>query len=197
MQKPSLALIVMAAGSSTRFGSNKLLACYKGEPVCARVFAATDTGLFCRAVTVTQYAGVAALAEAAGHTVVINDRPELGASLTVRLGLQAIDADGVDGALFAVADQPLLTRQSVEALISCWQASPGRMAALAANGKKGNPVIFPRALFSELMALEGDRGGSAVIKEHKELLTLCDAAQPQELYDIDTAEEFIKIGGII
>ena len=53
------------------------------------------------------------------------------------------------------------------------------------GGVRGNPCIFPARFFPELMALEGDHGGSAVIRRHEDALTLFEVS-PDELRDVDT-----------
>ena len=82
------------------------------------------------------------------------------------------------------ADQPLLRRETVERLLDAWSREPGRIAALAHSGVRGNPVVFPAACFPELMTLEGDRGGSAVIKRCPGSLLLVEA-EARELMDVD------------
>ena len=93
------------------------------------------------------------------------------------------------------ADQPLLRRETVERLIDAWLAQPERIAALAHSGVRGNPCIFPARYFDELLALEGDRGGSAVIRQHPEALLLVEAAA-EELADVDTARDLAELAGL-
>ena len=125
-------------------------------------------------------------ARARGFTAVENDRPKDGVSRTIRLGLEAAGACGA--AMFMVADQPMLRRRSVEKLIASYRAEPDRIAALACDGRKGNPCIFPARYFSELARLVGDQGGSAVIRKHPDALRLTEVSA-EELVDLDTREE--------
>ena len=83
----------------------------------------------------------------------------------------------------------ILARASVEKLIAAFRAEPGRIAALGWQGRRGNPVVFPRRLFGELSALAGDIGGGAVVKRHPELLTLVEAGSARELADVDAPED--------
>lgn len=84
-----------------------------------------------------------------------------------------------------VADQPLLQPNSVCAVAERWTREPGCIVGAAHNAKRGNPCIFPKKLFPELLALTGDTGGSRVIRQHEDLLRLVEIP-PEELYDCDT-----------
>lgn len=173
--------VVLAAGNARRFGSNKLNAQVEGVSLIRRALDAVPGGL--AAVVVSQYPDILALAGEYGFDALLNDQPELGLSRSVRLGLAHLtDCDGV---LFLVSDQPRLKRDSVEALAALWAQNPEKIAAMAHNGVRGNPCLFPARLFPELLALTGDRGGSAVIRHHEDDLILLETDAP-ELADVDT-----------
>ncbi len=173
--------VVLAAGNARRFGSNKLNAQVEGVSLIRRALDAVPGGL--ATVVVSQYPDILALAGEYGFDALLNDRPELGLSRSVRLGLAHLaDCDGV---LFLVSDQPRLKRDSVEALAALWAQNPEKIAAMAHNGVRGNPCLFPARLFPELLALTGDRGGSAVIRHHEDDLILLETDAP-ELADVDT-----------
>ena len=173
--------VVLAAGNARRFGSNKLNAQVEGVSLIRRALDAVPGGL--ATVVVSQYPDILALAGEYGFAAVANDRPDLGLSRSVRLGLERLsDCDGV---LFLVSDQPRLKRDSVEALAALWAQNPEKIAAMAHNGVRGNPCLFPARLFPELLALTGDRGGNAVIRHHEDDLILLETDAP-ELADVDT-----------
>ena len=180
-----LACIVMAAGAGRRFGANKLLQDLAGKPLYVWALDAIPAEMFSRVIVVTGYTPVAERAEAMGFTVVCNDRPEDGISRTVRLGLTA--AESCDGALFMTADQPLLTTCTMEKLAAAFAAEPDCIHAASHERVRGNPCLFPRVFFPELMELQGDRGGAAVIRQHPERLRLLEVPA-EELLDCDTPE---------
>ena len=175
--------IVMAAGNARRFGSNKLLAEIAGKSLIQWALEAVPRDRLYAAAVVSQYPEVLSLAERLGFTAVENGRPDLGVSRTIRLGLEALPP--CDGVLFQVADQPGLRRETAAALVDLWQRHPSRIAALGHGGVRGNPCLFPARFFPELLALEGDTGGSAVIRHHPEALILLETAE-EELRDVDT-----------
>ena len=80
--------VVLAAGNARRFGSNKLNATVEGESLIRRALEAVPVGL--AAVVVSQYPDILALAGEYGFAAVRNNRPDLGLSLSVRLGLEQL-----------------------------------------------------------------------------------------------------------
>ena len=179
-----LGCVIMAAGSSSRFGANKLLQEFRGKPLFRWALEAVPENLFCRVHVVTGYDAVAEAARTLGFSVICNRQPELGVSRTIRLGLEGLtDCDGV---MFLTADQPLLSQETPQKLAAAFAQQPGIWAA-ANHGSRGNPCLFPRDLFPELLALTGDTGGARVIKAHPDLLHLVEVPA-EELADCDTAE---------
>ena len=160
-QPPRIGCLIMAAGNASRFGSNKLAAKVDGKMLIEHALETVPREEFARVTVVTQYDEVLVLARRFGFTVLVNPFPEWGASHTVRLGTEAMaDCDAI---LYQVADQPLLRRESVRAEVEFFRRHPDRIVAMGHGGVRGNPCIFPARFFPELTALEGDRGGSAVI----------------------------------
>ena len=177
--------VVLASGYGRRYGANKLAVSLEGRSLIQRALEAIPAERLARTVVVTQYEEVAAYAKLFNFTVIQNGHPERGISQSLRLGLAALD--DCQGALFTVADQPLLRRESVTALLDLWSRQPEKIAAMSSGGRRGNPCLFPARLFPELMALEGDRGGSAVIRQHPEDLVLLEV-DDLELADVDTPQ---------
>lgn len=182
-----LGAVLMAAGFGRRFGGNKLLIPVDGVPMVERAFAALPPGLFDRAVVVSAHPSILAMADRLGYLPLFNPDAAEGRAASVRVGLGRLE--DMDGVLFAVCDQPWLRRESVERLLADVTAYPDHICALACEGRRGNPAVFPRALFPELLALSGEEGGGKVIRAHRDLLHLTQAADPRELLDVDRPED--------
>lgn len=161
-----IAGILLAAGQSTRFGRQKLLELWEGEPLvrrAARVL--VDTGLSPVIVVISNNPAYRdALADLPLRTVV-NHEPDGGISQSISLGLAALP-ERADAVLIGVADQPYLGTAAVVALTAAFDR--GRIVVARYDDHRGNPVIFDRGFFPELLALEGDRGGLAVVDTHPE-----------------------------
>ena len=99
---------------------------------------------------------------------------------------------GCGAILYQVADQPLLEQDTVRRELEYFRTHPDHIVGLAHNGVRGNPCIFPRKFFPELMALEGDVGGNVVIRAHPDALLLYETSAA-ELRDVDTVEALAAI----
>ena len=183
----NLGCVIMAPGLGKRFGGNKLMADFNGEPLLCRALAATE-GYFSRRIVVTRHADVAALCRARNIDVLLHDRPYR--SDTVRLGLSAINATGdIDGCLFCPGDQPLLRRETIEQLIQTFAIDQTSIVRPSFDGIPGAPVLFPRWTFSKLLTLPEGKGGGFVAKKYPEQVHLVPVRDQYELKDVDTPED--------
>ena len=173
----------MAAGNAARFGENKLAAMVNGKPLIEHALDAIPRESFSRVLVVTQHENVEAAAKKFGFETLRNEHPERGQSETIRLGTRALsDCDAI---CFMVADQPLLRRETLAREVDFFSSHREHIVALGHNGVRGNPCLFPARFFPELLALEGDVGGGAVIRKHLDALLLFESPEA-ELRDVDT-----------
>lgn len=176
--------IIMASGLGTRFGSNKLMASLDGKPLIAHVIRACD-GLFAKRVAVTRHRDVAQLCRNLGMEAIMHDEPLR--SDTVRLGMQAMG--GCDTVTFIQADQPLISANTLAALLRDAEAHPDLIWRVGFQGTPGAPVLFPSWVFDELRALPPGKGGGFVAKAHARCVRCIEAASEWELFDVDTVQD--------
>lgn len=197
MRKKSVTLILLAAGNSLRFGTDKLRYPIEGEPMlsrCIRFYSEEGIGDFIgKKILVTQPSQDRFIreAEAYGYEIALNANPELGISESIRIGMKKAGDLDTEGFLFSVADQPYLSEKTVHRILQRFAADPSRIVIPSAAGKNGNPVVFPRVFFEELCSLQGDSGGKQIIKRHPQSAVTVEAAE-QDLRDIDTEPEVKK-----
>lgn len=181
-----LGVILLAAGKSTRFGANKLLAGFCGRPMVCCALEAAGTLEAARTAVVTGSGEIARLAAGCGFEVIVNDAPQLGQSHSIRLGVRAMQ--DMDAVLLMVCDQPRLTGASLERLAQRFACSGKSIACLRDSTHMGNPAIFAQKTFGELLALEGDRGAKSVLRAHADDLLVVETVGLDELSDADTPE---------
>ena len=184
-----LAVIVMAAGASKRFGApNKLLQPLHGKPLLqytldlAKKIPAQKRVAVCSTDT-------AAIAGTEGFTVVVNQHPEEGQSSSMRLGIALCRE--CEGAIFLTGDQPFVSIESILKLIAAFEEHPNYIIGCAINGHFCIPSIFPALVFEELLHQQGDVGGREVMRAHSKEIALVEI-DPTEHFDIDTPEDLSK-----
>lgn len=180
--------VIMASGLATRFGRNKLMTPFLGEPMIRRVLNATD-GIFARRVVVTRHRSVADYCRDLGVEVILHDLPNR--SDTVRLGLERC-AD-LPGCMFCQADQPLLRADTVKSLTLCAAAEPDMIWRAAAEATPVSPILFPRWAYPELMELPEGKGGGVVAEKYPQKVRLLSVRNPDELEDADTVEDLYRL----
>ncbi|MBR3974030.1 MAG: nucleotidyltransferase family protein [Oscillospiraceae bacterium] len=180
--------VIMASGMARRFGSNKLLHDFHGEPIMVRILRSMKAAPVDLPVVVTRHPEVVEICNNESIHAILHDLPKR--SDTVRLGMEYLlekDAE-LDGIMFAASDQPCLKAESITALCDTFAENPNLIYRLSYQGIEGNPVLFPKAVFEELLHLPEGKGGGVVIKRHPELLRLVEASDERELIDVDTPE---------
>jgi molybdenum cofactor cytidylyltransferase len=192
MLEPELrvAAVVLAAGMSTRMGSNKLLAEIEGEPLVRRVVRSIEASRARPIVVVTGHdAGLIRHALADTETMIVhNPGYRDGLSASLRTGIRAVAE--CDGAIVLLGDMPRVSSALIDKMISAFDLKSGRVICVAAhNGRRGNPVLFDRQFFPELEALSGDIGARNVVAQHQQLVCQIEADDDGPLVDIDTPEE--------
>lgn len=188
-----LGAVLLAAGRSRRFGQeDKLLCDMGGQTMLSRAIktlGALDADAHAAVVSSGE---TARLAAGASFDVVRNAEPEAGLSRTIALGVLWARARDCDAVLLAVADQPLLTVDSLTALLAAFRRT-GRVACLADESHRGNPAVFPSSCFDELLALCGDCGAKGVLRAHEDELTIVRCRYPCELADADEPQALERL----
>ena len=202
--------VIMASGLSRRFGANKLLADFCGQPLLCRAFAATATPGIAARIVVTRSEDVQALCRTQGVPVLLHSLP--GRNDTVRLGLSALleQLPELSGCMFLPGDQPLLRRETVEVMAErfCreqpapaeWQKETEReifrLGFRARNDPSpltGSPVLFEKGLFQELLTLPQGMGGSVLLRKYPAHVHTVYIADRNELADADTPEALAQL----
>jgi len=191
---PRVAALLLAAGSSRRMGAaNKLVATIGGRPL---VRIAAEAALGSRAASLTVVTGhrreeVATALAGLDLTAIHNPDHAGGLSTSLRAGIARLPAD-VDGVVVLLADMPGITSAAIDRLIGAFQ--PERIVVPVVAGRRGNPVLWPRCFFADLMAVEGDTGGRRLIEDNAAAVIEVDLG-PEAGLDVDTPEALAAVGG--
>lgn len=187
----NLAGLLLAAGGATRFGSPKVLAPFRGEPLVRRgvrlLQPRCPAGV--HVVVGASADGVRAALAAEAVTMVANPGWAGGLSTSLVCGVASLPAEA-DAVLILLCDQPAITAHDLDALVAAWQVEPELITAASFSGQLGPPVIMPRSVWSELAALRGDQGARSLLEWHTERTAV---AMPHAALDIDTPEDLARL----
>jgi molybdenum cofactor cytidylyltransferase len=193
--KPIVAAIVLAAGQSSRMGRNKLLLDLEGKPI------------LCHAVDQALAAGFKEIVVVSGHQAskvraALGERPvkviearehQLGMSASLKAGIRALNAK-TDAALVMLGDMPQVSAPLLQRLIAAYNPLEGRSIVVpTAAGKRGNPVLFDRRYFQEMLELEGDVGARHLIGAHDDQVAELSVDDAAVFTDVDTPEAYDRL----
>jgi molybdenum cofactor cytidylyltransferase len=188
--------LLLAAGRSTRMGGpNKLLAEIGGRPL---VRIAAEEALASRArpvivVTGHQRDRVEAAVEGLDVELVHNPDYADGLSTSLKAGLAAVPSEA-DGAVVLLGDMPQVRATLINRLIAAFDPERGALVVVPTiDGKRGNPVVWSRRFFPELMALGGDVGARHLIGRYAEAVTEVAVTDQAALIDVDTPEALSQV----
>ncbi|HVB16145.1 MAG TPA: molybdopterin-binding/glycosyltransferase family 2 protein [Stellaceae bacterium] len=187
---PRIAALLLAAGRSSRMGSNKLLEPIDGTPMVAR----TATRLLSSharpivAVLGNQADEVDMALGKLPVERVHNPAFAEGLSSSLKAGLAALPP-AIDGVIVCLGDMPLIAGRDIDKLIAAFNPLEGRAIVVPTrHGKRGNPVLWASRFFPEMAELAGDVGAKHLIGEHADLVCEVEMDSDGVLVDIDTPD---------
>lgn len=184
----SIGCIIMASGQGKRFGSNKLMVDFLGEPLIAYVLKTTEN-MFDKRIIVTRHDSVADYCKKNNIEYIRHNLPNR--NDTVRLGLEKMQ--DVTHCMFMMGDQPLIKRESLEQIMSAVSKEPKYIWRFIFKDTFGAPVIFPRKYFGELQSLPERKGGGVLLKNYADQVRTVSVTDLYELMDVDTPADLERL----
>jgi molybdenum cofactor cytidylyltransferase len=176
--------VLLAAGGARRFGSQKLVAMLEGVPVVRRAFDALSPATDGVVVVVGSEADAVRRAlDGTAANIVVNADWEHGLSTSLRCGILATPPS-TEAVIIGLGDEPVVDPHVCRDLVREWRRDQKAIVAARYNGVQDHPVLFDRAVFNELMSLEGDVGAKSVINRSAERVGFVDVLAPQPI-DVD------------
>lgn len=207
--------VLLAAGRSERFGSQKLLVSYKdGKTLIERALWAYLNASVSPLVVVVSNELLSALGSPLKYVSVekregeiyvetpwgmaklaVNPTPEAGMAGSLKLGLSSLtESEREDGVLVSLADLPEITPETIQRLVALYRQGEGKIVAPTFNGQTGHPVILHEPFFRRRIAqIRGDRGLRDILKENREDVTLIPWDDASVITDVDTQTDLEKI----
>jgi molybdenum cofactor cytidylyltransferase len=189
------AVIILAAGNSSRLGVPKQTLWYDGQSLVRRVAGEAHSAKLNPVIVVTGAYSPEVSAELADCDVhlVYNEHWQKGMGSGIVAGLSkllAMDSD-VENAIIAVCDQPYVSAQLFGQLVEKAAESGRGMVACAYADTLGTPVLFGQQYFGALLQLNGNEGAKKLLKLYH--ADVAGISFPQGSIDIDTAEDYEEL----
>jgi molybdenum cofactor cytidylyltransferase len=187
----TVAGLVLAAGRSTRMGGpNKLLEEINGKPLVRHVVEHVLASRARPVVVVTGHQKEGVERALAGLPVTFVHNPNFadGLSTSLKTGIGAVPPDA-DGAVVGLGDMPQVSAALIDKLIAAFDPERGALVAIPTiMGKRGNPVLWSRRFFPDLLSVEGDVGARHLIGGYGEAVVEVPLDDAAALTDVDTPE---------
>ena len=191
-----IAALVLAAGRSTRMGAiNKLIAEIGGKPL---VRIAAEQALASHAkpvIVVTGHQHEQVEAALAGLPVKLVHNPDYteGLGTSLKVGIAAVPEDA-DGAIVCLGDMPQVDAALIDKLIAAFDPARGALVVVPSiEGRRGNPVLWSRRFFNDLMQIQGDIGARHLIGSYTEAVVEVPVDGAAALTDVDTPESLSAV----
>lgn len=195
MTTPAVAALLLAAGRSSRMGANKLVLELAGKSLVAHAADQALAAGFARLVVVTGHQPDAVRAALTGRPVswVHNPLFEQGMATSLKAGIAALPTD-IDAVLVCLGDMPKVDARHMRAIAGAFAPETGHTICVPVfKEKRGNPVLFGRRHFAEMMTLEGDRGARSLLEKHAGSVRLVPLPDDAVLEDVDTPDAFTRL----
>jgi molybdenum cofactor cytidylyltransferase len=171
-------------------GRNKLLVDLEGKPLVRHVAEAAGGSAASPIVVVTGNGRENVETVLAGLPISFVDNPDFskGLSTSLKRGLNTLPED-CDAAIILLGDMPKVGSGLIDKLIAAFNPAEDRAICVATRrGKRGNPVLWARRFFPEMLAIEGDVGAKQIMGAYPELVCEVEAEDDAPLLDIDTPD---------
>ena len=208
-RRTRLGAVVLAAGEARRFGGAKLTLPWQDTTLVGHALRLAGASGAAETVLVTG-AHAEAVREAVSNTppfpgegqgegshgrphftIIHNNAWQEGLSTSVKTGLGAL-SERVQAALFLLADQPTVTPSIVQAIVQRYYETAAPIVVPTYHGKRGNPTLFDRSLWAELMAVIGDQGGRGLIERYRDRVAFVEVGAAAAL-DVDTPDDYHRL----
>ena len=186
------AIIILAAGSSTRFGNIKQLLHFKGKTLLQHAIdEATQTGTDPIVVVTGANADEISRDINQGQVqVILNEKWQEGMASSIVTGIHAAITynNDIEKIIIAVSDQPFVSSSLFNQLYKTQEESVQHIIASAYANTMGTPALFTQKYFDALLSLQGDEGAKKILLANKDDVATIDF--PQGNIDIDTQKDY-------
>jgi molybdenum cofactor cytidylyltransferase len=190
-----IAALILAAGESSRMGSDKALLAYRGSTFLEHIVNTLhDAEIERVAVVLGHHAEeIRRAVKLPATEVVVNQNYRAGQTSSLQAGLHALDRPDVDAVVLCLVDHPAISAEVVKTLVSTFEKSSAPAVIPTYHGQRGHPVLMARQLFAGLLALSPNEGANTVVRKYRETTEFVEVQDSGVVLDIDIPESYARI----
>jgi molybdenum cofactor cytidylyltransferase len=187
-----IAGLILAAGESTRMGTDKALLLYRDRTFLETIAQAfRDAGLERITVVLGHHAEeIRGKTNLEGVEVVVNENYARGQTSSLQAGLRKLAGPKVEAVVLSLVDHPGISAETVRTIVARFRETQCAVVVPTYQNQRGHPVLIARGLFDELLRLSPDSGANAILRRHYSEKGMVETNDPGILLDIDTPEAY-------
>ncbi len=192
-----IAGLVLAAGESSRMGTDKALLTYRGRAFLETILATLrEAGLSRMVVVLGHHAHeIQRAVDLRGAEVVINRDYRQGQTSSLQAGLKALESKEPEAIVLCLVDHPVVSAETVRVLVAAFRRSASPIIIPTYHGQRGHPVLMGGALFAELKTLSPGEGANTVVRRYRQATEFVEVQDPGILLDVDDPETYRQLTG--
>ena len=189
-----ISAVVLAAGLSTRMGRQKLVLRVSGSPILEKVLEVLRQSVVDEVVVVlgSDASVVRREVRFRNERIVVNPNYAEGMSSSLRVGLASLSPEA-DAALVTLGDQPYVSPSTIDRIVEGYLKETPPVVVPVYNGVRGNPVLFARSAFPEVMKVRGDVGAKSVVRSFGERVLEILVEDEGVILDIDAPADYQRL----
>ncbi len=185
-----IGIVILAAGASARMGTPKQLLQWQGQTLLERTIGMAEAVHLGPVMVVLGANSEIILDQLSANSFqwVKNEAWATGMGSSVSIGLEALlkQRPNLSAVLCLLVDQPLITSKDLQLMVKTWQKENPPIVAAKYQDTVGVPALFDHRVFSDLLALSGERGAKSVLSRYAN--ELIGVVLPAAALDVDTPE---------
>jgi molybdenum cofactor cytidylyltransferase len=204
LRSPSFAGVILAAGESSRMGSDKALLPWPPLPPAGAPAKDTFLSAAIRSLLSTDFVVVVAGANesalapvvyANGASIVVNPDPSRGQFSSLQVGLQAVLNRGRDAALITLVDRPPVSGATVDLLRAAFESAPDTIWAVVPefSGKHGHPYVVGREMMEAFLQAQPTASAREIEHQHQDRIRYVAVDDPFVAMNINTPEDYAAL----
>ncbi|HEX5413282.1 MAG TPA: nucleotidyltransferase family protein [Terriglobia bacterium] len=188
----AIAAIVLAAGESSRMGTDKALLMYRGRTFLENIISSLhDAGVRRVVIVLGHHAGlIQQRIDLSTVEFVVNQDYGRGQTSSLQAGLRALTGNEPNGVIVCLVDHPAFSVETARKLIQHFSFTGRSVVIPQIDGIHGHPVLLGRELFGKLLALGPHQGADTVVHQYRGRTEFVDVADPGILIDVDDPESY-------